>query len=126
MRARQEKPALKGGPAAAQGILRSNSPHVPQSGLAEGTAPIADLSAFRTDNGAGMALLQQAWFVGWCSQGCYAVRHVECCVGFRAMQVKKGANSGGLKHAVPNCRGPYDLTAAKVPRRMKQPTKVLV
>ena len=112
MRARQENPgaillqALKGGPAATQGILHSNSQHGLKSGLAEGTAPIADLSAFRTDDGVGMALLEQACFVGGCSTGRYAVRHAECYVGFRAMQVKKGANSGGLKHVVPNCRGP--------------------
>ena len=126
MRARQEKPGaillhhLWSGPPATQGMLHSGLLHSLKSGLAE--APPSDLAAFRTDNGVGMALLQQAWFVGWCSPGCYAECHAE----LRAMQVKKGANSGALKHAVPNCRGLQDLAAAKVPTRTTGVRKVLV
>ena len=114
---------LKSGPPATQGMLHSGLLHSLKSGLAE--APPSDLAAFRTDNGAGMALFQQAWLVGWCSPGCHAVRHAECHAELRAMQVKKGANSGARKHAVPNCRGLQDLAAAKVPRRMRA-RKVLV
>ena len=115
---------LKSGPPATQGMLHSGLLHSLKSGLAE--APPSDLAAFRTDNGVGMALLQQAWFVGWCSPGCHAVRHAECHAELRAMQVKKGANSGALKHAVPNCRGLQDLAAAKVPTRTTGVRKVLV